>query len=95
MEPGEGYFSALQRELREEVGIEIASATEIFRHSHSYPGQTEVELHFFRVDDYRGEVANLTFRRILWAEAQELKDMDFLAGDLPLIEKLTRRDQSQ
>ena len=37
VERGEGYFKALQRELTEELGIEIKSATEIFRHRYLYP----------------------------------------------------------
>jgi len=95
VERGEEYIPALQRELREELGIEIMSATEIFRHSHSYPGQAEVELIFFQVEDYRGEIQNLAFSRLLWTEVQNLKELDFLEGDLPLIERLTRQDLSQ
>ncbi len=88
VERGEGYLAALQRELNEELGIEIQSATEIFHHRHLYPSQMEVELIFFRVEDYRGIVANHAFHRLLWVEAQELRKLDFLAGDHPLIEKL-------
>lgn len=95
VERGEEYFPALRRELREELGIEILSATEIFRHSHSYPGQAEVKLIFFRVQEYRGEIRNLAFGRLLWAEVRNLKELDFLEGDIPLIEQLTRRDPSQ
>ncbi len=92
VERGEGYFKALQRELREELGMEIKSATEIFRHRYLYPEQMEVGLIFFRVEDYRGVVANQAFHRLLWVEAQELKKLDFLEGDLPLIEMIVSRE---
>lgn len=92
VEKGEGYLRALQRELREELGVEIQFATEIFRHRHLYPDQTEVELIFFRVGHYQGEVANRAFHRLLWVETQELKKLDFLEGDLPLVEKLVSRE---
>ncbi len=92
VERGEGYFKALQRELREELGIKIKSATEILRHRHRYPEQMEVELIFFRVGGYRGVVANQAFHRLLWVEAQELKKLDFLEGDLPLIEMIVNRE---
>ncbi len=92
VERGEGYLAALCRELREELGIEVQSATEIFRHKHLYPDRMEVDLTFFRVDDYREPVANRVFQQILWIEVQRLKELDFLEGDLPLIEKLVRRE---
>jgi 8-oxo-dGTP diphosphatase len=95
VERGEEYFPALRRELREELGIEVLVATEIFRHNHSYPGEAEVRLIFFRVEDYRGEIRNLAFSRFLWAEIQKLKELDFLEGDLPLIDELTRQDLSR
>jgi len=88
VENGEDYLTALRRELKEELGIEIQSATEICRHRHSYPGRLDVELVFFRVDDYQGTVSNLVFHRFLWVEVQGLKELDFLDGDLPLIEKI-------
>lgn len=92
VERGEGNLAALCRELREELGIEVQSATEIFRHKHLYPDRTEVDLTFFRVDDYRAPVANRVFQQILWVEVQRLKELDFLEGDLPLIEKLARQE---
>jgi len=88
VENGEDYLTALRRELKEELGIDLQSATEIFRHRHSYPDRVVVDLVFFRVDDYQGTVSNLAFHRFLWVEVQRLKELDFLDGDLPLIENL-------
>ena len=88
VEKGEESFAALQRELREELAIEIQSGHEVFRHSHSYPNQLEVELIFFLVEAYTGRIKNQSFRRLVWVEPERLKELDFLEGDLPLIEKL-------
>jgi 8-oxo-dGTP diphosphatase len=88
VEPGEGLFEALSRELREELGIDIPSAGEIFRHRHMYREGTSVELIFFRVDRYRGAIKNRVFQDIRWAEVARLAELDFLDGDLPLIERL-------
>jgi 8-oxo-dGTP diphosphatase len=90
VEEGEGCLAALQRELKEELGIEVQSAKEVFRHNHLYPDGTAVRLTFFRVDRYRGEPANLAFQQILWAEIQGLGKLDFLTGDLPLIDQVMR-----
>lgn len=88
VEPGEGLFEALARELREELGIDVPAAGEIFRHSHTYREGASVELIFFRVDRYRGEITNRVFQDIRWAEISRLAEFDFLDGDLPLIERL-------
>jgi len=88
VESGEGLAKALSRELREELGIEIQPAEEIYRHNHCYRDGTRVELIFFRVDDYRGKIVNKVFHDIRWAGLEELKQFDFLDGDLPLIERL-------
>jgi len=94
VEKGEGLAEALSRELREELGIEIAPGGEIFRHNHCYRDGTQVELVFFRVTGYRGEIVNKVFHDIRWAGLEELRHFDFLDGDWPLIEKLQREGLS-
>ena len=91
VEPGEGDLRALRRELREELGIEVRAAREIFRHGHLYEDRTEVELIFFRVEDYEGTVSNKTFHQLRWVYAEGLEELDFLEGDRTLIEKLVSR----
>lgn len=89
VEEGEESLDALRRELREELGIEIQTAAEIFRNTHRYPGLMEVELVFFRVVDFRGPLDNRAFQSLRWVSPEELHGLDFLDGDLPLIQKLT------
>jgi 8-oxo-dGTP diphosphatase len=88
VELDESYLDALRRELREELGIEIEAAKEVFSHNHLYPGATEARLKFFLVSQYRGEISNLVFQQIAWVKIVDLAQLDFLEGDLPLIEKL-------
>ena len=88
LEEGESLQTALRRELKEELGIDVESASEFFRHRHSYPHQT-VELAFFKVENYRGSITNKAFERVEWLDVAKLKEVDFLDGDLLLIEKLT------
>jgi 8-oxo-dGTP diphosphatase len=88
VERGEGLTQALSRELREELEIEVPSAREIFRHSHTYRDGMKVELIFFRVDEFKGEIVNKVFHDVRWVALQELPQLDFLDGDLPLIERL-------
>lgn len=88
VETGEPHEEALRRELREELRIEVETATKIYEHKHTYTGVSEVSLTFFRIDKYRGKVKNLIFKQIAWVEFNKLLEIDFLEGDLPLIEKL-------
>ena len=89
VEAEELSFDALRRELREELGIEVESAREVFRNTHRYGGSpVEINLTFFLVEGYRGAVANRVFSQIRWLEPEELTALDFLDGDLPLIDRL-------
>jgi 8-oxo-dGTP diphosphatase len=85
IEKGETYAAALRRELREELGIDIKVATEVLQYEHRYPGECEVQLHFFRIGDYRGEIQNFVFERLKWLAVDDLGTIDFLEGDLPLV----------
>ncbi|SRR5581483_41885 len=88
VEAGEALEAALFRELKEELDIEVTAAKKIFRHGHQYIDGRAVDLTFFRVDAYAGVMRNRIFEDIRWAEAKELRQFDFLDGDLPLIEKI-------
>lgn len=88
LEQGEGHKGALRRELKEELGIEAGRLSELFRHEHLYPKIARVNLRFFRVEDYSGELKNLVFQQIKWVRIKELMQMDFLDGDLPIVRKL-------
>src|SRR5208282_6072438 len=41
-------------------------------HVHEYPGGGSVELRFFEVRDYQGEIENRIFREIRWVTRKEL-----------------------
>jgi 8-oxo-dGTP diphosphatase len=79
---------ALRRELEEELGIVATIGDEIARIQHEYPNHSMVELRFFVVRDYRGEIENLIFRDIQWAMPKDLPNYDFLEADLTLVNDL-------
>jgi len=88
VEVGESDVDALRRELREELGIAVRHAKQIFQHKHVYPEGPEVSLRFFRILSHDGIMRNLVFQRIEWVELVELEKLDFLEGDRPLIRRL-------
>ena len=88
VEVGESDIEALRRELREELGIVVRDAKQIFQHKHVYPDGPEVSLRFFQIVSHDGVMQNLVFQRIAWVDWTELERLDFLDGDRPLIRHL-------
>jgi len=88
IEEGEQPRDALRRELEEELGIEATIGNEVVRIHHEYPSGGSVELRFFEVHQYRGEIENRIFREIRWVSRKELLELDFLEADRTLVEDL-------
>ena len=86
VEHGESPAEALQRELREELGIDSDAAAEIARYEFAYPGKRPILLIFLRVTEWRGEVENRIFERIVWERPERLRDYDFLEGDIAFLD---------
>ena len=86
VEPGESPVAALQRELREELGIDSEPATEITRYEFSYPGKSPILLIFLRVTHGKGEPVNQIFETIVWERSDRLSQHDFLEGDIPFLD---------
>ena len=90
IEEGEQPRDALRRELEEELGILADIGDEIARIQHEYPNRSIVELRFYVVRSYRGELENRIFREIRWADLAELPQFDFLEADLTLVNDLAK-----
>ena len=88
IEEGEQPRDALRRELEEELGILANIGDEIARIQHEYPNRSVVELRFYVVRSYGGELENRIFREIRWADLNELPKLDFLEADLTLVKDL-------
>jgi len=88
IEDGEQPRDALRRELDEELGIDAQIGEEVARIRHEYPNGGMIELRFFLVKEYRGQIENRIFRDIQWATRAELPAFDFLEADLTLVQDL-------
>src|SRR5438105_4996836 len=88
IEEGEQPRDALRRELEEELGIIAVIGDEVARLVHEYSGGGSVELRFFAIPSYRGEIENRIFKDVRWVERQALTKLDFLEADLPLVRDL-------
>lgn len=88
IEEGEQPRDALRRELEEELGIEAAIGDEVARIQHEYSSGGIVELRFYEVHAYRGEIENRIFRDVRWVKRRELAKLDFLEADRQLVKDL-------
>lgn len=87
VEPGESDAVALQRELREELGIAIIDATPLGVFAHSYPDRS-VEIALWLVRSFAGEPEGLDGQALRWVPADALAACDLLEADIPMIEPL-------
>ena len=88
IEEGEQPRDALRRELEEELGIIASIGNELARIQHEYPNGGMVELRFYLVREYKGEIENRIFRDVQWAKPKDLPKFDFLEADLTLVKDL-------
>jgi 8-oxo-dGTP diphosphatase len=88
IEEGEQPRDALRRELEEELGIDATIGDEVARIKHEYRSGNSVELRFFVVQEFRGELENRIFRDMQWAERSALPAFDFLEDDVKLVSDL-------
>jgi 8-oxo-dGTP diphosphatase len=88
IEQGEQPRDAMRRELEEELGIDARIGEEVARIHHSYRGGGAVELRFYVVSHYTGEIENRIFRDMQWVKREELPAYDFLEADLELVRDL-------
>ncbi len=89
IEMGESSEVALVRELNEELGIEAIIGRRIAQIRHKYRNGGTIDLQFFVVNEFTGELENRIFNDMRWATLAELPGYDFLAADLGLIKDLS------
>jgi 8-oxo-dGTP diphosphatase len=89
IEAGETSEDALARELNEELGITAVIGGRVARVRHKYRNGGSIDLQFFVVREFDGELQNRIFNDMRWAPLSELPGYDFLAADLGLIRDLS------
>jgi 8-oxo-dGTP diphosphatase len=87
VQDSEELEASLRRELREELGIDAVIGEEVYRLRHRYPDRY-VEVVFFRVECYRGNLVNRVFEAIEWVRHKDLAEYDFLEADRELVRQI-------
>lgn len=87
---GESEADALARELKEELGVDVAESRPFMRLRHSYDDR-DVELSMWLVQSFHGEPQSLDGQRLKWVRPERLQDEDILEADRPFVEALRDR----
>jgi len=88
IEAGESPEQALVRELDEELGIRATVGQRVTRIRHNYRHGGAVDLQFFAVHEFAGEIQSRIYHQVRWVKLEDLSGYDFLAADRGLIRDL-------
>lgn len=85
LDPGESLEECLQRELREEMAIEVMIRLQLPSHTHHYPTFT-VTLHPFVCAISGGDLTLHEHAALAWLPLERLFELDWAEADYPVIE---------
>jgi 8-oxo-dGTP diphosphatase len=89
VEPGEDPRQALMREIREELGLEVAVDRRLGIGRHQLPGRL-IELEVYAATITGGELKLVEHHQAGWFRAGELDDLDWAEADRPILPTLER-----
>ncbi|AGH80651.1 mutator MutT protein [Psychromonas sp. CNPT3] len=87
VEPLESPAQAMCRELEEEVGL-VAIDYHLLEHVYFDYGDRQLNLYFYLVEKYRGEVCSHLDQEVRWVSASGLSEYDFPEANKSVLEKL-------
>ncbi len=87
VEPHENSYQALQRELFEEIGIQVTAAEPSQQYEHIYPERT-ILLDVWRVTDYVGEPYGKEGQAIKWVSLATLITLEIPDANWDIIRSL-------
>jgi mutator protein MutT len=88
VENGETLESAIERELKEELGIETEARRLLCKTDYTYP-EGEIELYLIEVE-YKEDPVLKEALEMKWVNLKESKNLELCPADSKLIEKLER-----
>jgi A/G-specific adenine glycosylase len=93
LEEGETLPECLQRELKEELDIEVKVGKLFKVVDHGYSHYT-VTLHFFKCTFLSGQPKKLQVHDFKWVRPEEMREYAFPGADQPVVESLLKEIQS-
>ena len=84
---------ALIREINEELSIKIINYEELINYNFNYKDlNKKVFIYFYLVNNFSGKVLNNFHKELKWIEIKDIREYDFLEGDLKIIDHISSND---
>ena len=84
---------ALIREINEELSINIINCEELISYNFNYKDlNKKVFIYFYLVNNFSGKVLNNFHKELKWIEIKDIREYDFLEGDLKIIDHISSND---
>jgi 8-oxo-dGTP diphosphatase len=87
VEENESLESALIREIREELHLEIIVNEHVITVEHEYP-DFKIIMHSYFCEAVSRELTLIVHLEAKWLNLDELPSLDWAAADIPIVEKL-------
>ena len=89
----ESNKEALIREMNEELSINIINCEELISYNFNYKElNKKVFIYFYLVNNFNGKVLNNFHKELKWIEIKDIREYDFLEGDLKIIDYISSND---
>ena len=89
IERGEAPQAALRREIKEELGIDIAVGPLVDRFNDQIP-TLEIDVHLYKVTGFQGEITALDCKAFTFCGLEEAKAKDLAPVDRKIVEYLLK-----
>ncbi len=84
---------ALIREINEELSINIINYEDLISYTFNYKDLNKtVFINFYLINTFSGKVLNNFHKELKWIEIKDIREYDFLEGDLKIIEYISSND---
>ena len=84
---------ALIREINEELSINIINCEKLIDYNFYYKDLNKrVFIYFYLVNNFSGQVLNNFHKELKWIEIKDIREYDFLEGDLKIIDYISSND---
>lgn len=93
LEKGESIAECIEREIEEELGIQIKAQSEFFRNTYKYD-HVEIELISVLVELFSDDFKLSVHDEIKWIPFNELQTYKIAPADIPIVKKLIKDFES-
>ena len=84
---------ALIREINEELSINIFNYNELISYSFNYSDLGKaIFINFYLIKNFTGKILNNFHNQLKWIEIKDIREYDFLEGDIKIIDYISSND---